>query len=89
MPEPKHPAIGDLTSNQVKVELNCGEAKFWDLVNNKELHAYKLGRVLRITRKSLDDYKQRHRYVQRKDLKGTKGSMMLKRKRPDSPPEAV
>ena len=65
---------GDLTSAQTRAELNCGETKFWSLLNKKELEAYYVGKQIRVTRQSVDDYRARHRYTPRAELKGSKGS---------------
>ena len=57
--------LGDLTSSQTMAEINCGETKFWNLLNEKELDAYYVGKQIRVTRPSVEAYKARHRYTPR------------------------
>ena len=71
---------GDLTSAQTKAELNCGDTKLWGLLNEKELDGYYMGNQIRITRPSVDSYKERHRYTPRADLKGSSGGETFSRR---------
>ena len=71
---------GDLTSTEAWTVIHCSNKKGWDLLNKGELEGYYVGRTIRITRKSIDAYKLRHRYVQRKDLAG-RGAVMSSRGR--------
>ncbi len=52
----------DPTTGEARTELNCSNTKLFDLLNTGELDAYYVGRHLRITRQSLDHYKQRKAY---------------------------
>jgi len=40
-----------------------GRTKLWQLVSTGEVEAAKIGRAVRISRRSLDDYMKRNRYV--------------------------
>jgi excisionase family DNA binding protein len=40
-----------------------GRTKLWELVSNGEVEAAKVGRAVRISRRSLDEYMKRNRYV--------------------------
>jgi excisionase family DNA binding protein len=40
-----------------------GRTKLWDLVSTGEVEAAKIGRAVRISRRSLDEYMKRNRYV--------------------------
>ena len=52
----------DLTIPETADELRTGKTLVYDLINDGELESYRVGaRLLRITRDSLDAYKQRHR----------------------------
>ena len=75
--------VTDPTSTQAKQEINCCDAKYWDLLNTGELEGYYVGRTLRVTRESIEAFKKRHRYTPRKDLKG-RGAVMEKRKREEA-----
>lgn len=54
---------GDPTGPQVRAELNCGNTKYWELINSGELEAYRVGSRTRVFRHSLDSYKERHRVI--------------------------
>ncbi|WP_170449277.1 helix-turn-helix domain-containing protein [Ruegeria arenilitoris] len=53
----------DLTPGAAARELRIGRTALLKLVLAEELFAYKAGKRLRITRKSLDAYKVRHRFM--------------------------
>ena len=57
---------GDLTSGEVKEELNCSNKTYWKLANEGELDIYYVGRTTRATRESVEALKKRNRYVPRK-----------------------
>ena len=40
-----------------------GRTKLWELVSSGEVEAARIGRAVRISRRSLDDYMKRNRYV--------------------------
>jgi excisionase family DNA binding protein len=43
-----------------------GRTKLWELISTGEVEAAKVGRAVRISRTSLEDYMQRHSYVEAK-----------------------
>jgi excisionase family DNA binding protein len=47
---------------EVQTILGCGQSKIYDMVGKGELPAVKLGRVLRIHRADLADWRERNRY---------------------------
>ena len=47
---------------EVQTILGCGHSKIYDMVGKGELPAVKLGRVLRIHRADLADWRERNRY---------------------------
>ena len=49
--------VTDPTSTQAKQEINCCDAKYWDLLNTGELEGYYVGRTLRVTRESIEAFK--------------------------------
>ena len=52
----------DLTPNEAADELRIGRTKLYQLIAEGELESYRIGlRLRRITRPSIDDFKQRHR----------------------------
>ena len=52
----------DLTIAEAAAELRIGRTLLYDLVNAGEIDSYRVGpKLRRITRDSLDAYKQRHR----------------------------
>ncbi|WP_170443411.1 helix-turn-helix domain-containing protein [Ruegeria arenilitoris] len=53
----------DLTPGAAASELRIGRSAVLKLVLAEELFAYMAGKRLRITRKSLDAYKERHRFM--------------------------
>ena len=72
--------LGDLTSNEVMEDLNCGPHKFWDLLNSGELEGYYVGRNVRVFRYSHEAYKERNRYVPRAKMGAAVGAMLKARK---------
>ncbi len=40
-----------------------GRTKLWELISNGEVEAAKVGKAVRISRTSLDEYMRRHSYV--------------------------
>lgn len=40
-----------------------GRTKLWELVSTGEVEAAKVGRAVRISRRSLDEYMKRNRYI--------------------------
>jgi excisionase family DNA binding protein len=54
---------GDPTGSQARAELNCGNTKYWQLINSGEISVYKVGNQTRVFRESLDAYKERHRFI--------------------------
>ncbi len=48
---------------EVQTILGCGHSKVYDMVGKGELPAVKLGRVLRVHRDDLADWRERNRYV--------------------------
>ena len=40
-----------------------GRTKLWELISTGEVEAAKIGRAVRINRRSLDDYMKRNRYM--------------------------
>lgn len=50
---------GDLSLVEVREELSCSNTAIWNIINRGDLHAYKVGRVVRIKRQSLFDFKER------------------------------
>ncbi|CUH42065.1 helix-turn-helix domain-containing protein [Ruegeria atlantica] len=53
--------LSDLSPQSAAEELDCSPRKVWDLIDLAELETYKVGRVRRITRESLDAFKERNR----------------------------
>ena len=54
----------DLTPAEAAEELRIGHTKLYELIAEAELDSYRVGnRLRRITRESLDGYKERHRIV--------------------------
>ena len=54
----------DLTIRETAEEFGSGKTLVYDLINAGELESYRVGsRLRRVTRESLDAYKQRHRIV--------------------------
>jgi excisionase family DNA binding protein len=47
---------------EVQTILGCGHSKVYDMVGKGELPAVKLGRVLRVHRDDLADWRERNRY---------------------------
>jgi excisionase family DNA binding protein len=47
---------------EVQTILGCGHSKVYDMVGKGELPAVKLGRVLRVHRDELADWRERNRY---------------------------
>ena len=43
-----------------------GRTKLWQLISTGEVEAAKVGRAVRISRTSLEEYMQRHSYVEAK-----------------------
>jgi len=43
-----------------------GRTKLWELISNGEVEAAKIGKAVRISRTSLDEYMRRHSYVRAK-----------------------
>ena len=43
-----------------------GRTKLWQLISSGEVEAAKVGRAVRISRTSLEEYMQRHSYVEAK-----------------------
>ena len=76
--------VADPTGPEADAELNCSAKTRWSLLNKGELEGYYVGSKIRITRESLDQLKQRRRYVPRSDLQG-KGSLMEARRRREGP----
>lgn len=60
--EPEN-VMPDLTRTAAARELRVTRTAVLRLVLDEELVAYKAGQRLRITRKSLDDYKDRNRFM--------------------------
>ena len=50
---------GDLSILEVRAELSCSNTAIWNIINRGDLDAYKVGRVVRIPRESLADFKKR------------------------------
>jgi len=61
----KTETLGDLTSTDVKQELNCSNKMYWKLANDGEIEIYYVGRTTRATRESVDALKMRNRYIPR------------------------
>ena len=40
-----------------------GRTKLWELISTGEVEAAKIGRAVRINRRSLDEYMKRNRYI--------------------------
>jgi excisionase family DNA binding protein len=45
-----------------------GRTKLWQLISSGEVEAAKVGRAVRISRASLEEYMQRHSYVEAQGL---------------------
>ena len=45
---------------------SLGRTKLWQLISTGEVEAAKVGRAVRISRTSLEEYMQRHSYVEAK-----------------------
>lgn len=75
--------VADPTGPEVDAELNCSAKTRWSLLNKGELDGYYVGSKIRITRESVDEYKQRRRYIPRSAPQG-KGALMESRRRKGS-----
>lgn len=66
----------DLTSVEVRKELNISNVMFWKLLNLGELDAYRVGNKIRVKKESLLAYKARNEFVPNSGyLKNSKLSM--------------
>ena len=52
-----------ITYSEAQVYAGLGRTKLWELVSTGEVEAARVGRAVRISRRSLDEYMKRNRYV--------------------------
>jgi excisionase family DNA binding protein len=52
-----------ITYSAAQVYAGLGRTKLWELVSTGEVEAARVGRAVRISRRSLDEYMKRNRYV--------------------------
>jgi excisionase family DNA binding protein len=52
-----------ISYSAAQVYAGLGRTKLWELVSAGEVEAAKVGRAVRISRQSLDEYMKRNRYV--------------------------
>lgn len=55
-----------ITYDQAKQVSGLGRTKLWQLVSTGEVGAAKVGRAVRISRRSLDEYMRQHSYIESK-----------------------
>jgi excisionase family DNA binding protein len=55
--------VGWISYSNAQKYAGLGRTKLWQLVSNGEVEAAKIGRAVRINRRSLGDYMKRNRYV--------------------------
>jgi excisionase family DNA binding protein len=52
-----------ISYSEAQMYAGLGRTKLWQLVSTGEVEAAKVGRAVRISRRSLDEYMKRNRYV--------------------------
>jgi excisionase family DNA binding protein len=55
-----------LTYSEAQRFSGLGRTKLWELISSGEVEAAKVGRAVRISRRSLDEYMRRNSYVEAK-----------------------
>lgn len=60
-PETAQQQLGDLSAKGVQQELGIGNSKTWELIRTGQLEAYKVGRITRVRRESIEAFKARNR----------------------------